>query len=84
MTAYTATIVVADAVGRAAAGGRPVTRAAVRDAIQATRLPGAPSGAVAFDRDGDLERSIVSVYQIRGGAFYLAETMESRSVKTPP
>jgi branched-chain amino acid transport system substrate-binding protein len=84
MTAYTATLVVADAVGRVAAGGRPVTRAAVRDAIQATRLPDAPSGAVAFDRDGDLERSIVSVYQIRGGAFYLAETMESRSVKTPP
>jgi ABC-type branched-subunit amino acid transport system substrate-binding protein len=33
MTAYTAAIVVSDAVGRAAAGGRPVTRAAVRDAI---------------------------------------------------
>ena len=84
MTAYTAAIVVSDAVGRAAAGGRPVTRAAVRDAIQATRLPDAPSGPVVFDRDGDLERSIVSIYQIRGGAFYLAETMESRTVKTAP
>jgi len=30
MTAHTAAIVVSDAVGRAAAGGRPVTRAAVR------------------------------------------------------
>jgi hypothetical protein len=25
-----------------------------------------------------------AIYQIRGGAFYLVETMESRSVKTPP
>jgi len=84
MTAYTAVIVVADAVGRVASGGRPVTRQAVRDAIQATRLSDGPSGGVAFDRDGDLERSVVSIYQIRGGVFYLAETMESRSVKAAP
>jgi branched-chain amino acid transport system substrate-binding protein len=84
MTAYTAAMVVSDAVGRVAAAGRPVTRAAVREAIQATRLADAPSGPVAFDRDGDLERAIVSVYQIRGGAFYLVETLESRTVKTAP
>jgi ABC-type branched-subunit amino acid transport system substrate-binding protein len=82
MTAYTAAMVVADAVGRVAERGRPITRAAVRDAIQTTRLLDAPSGPVAFDRDGDLERAVVSIYQIRGGAFYHIETMESRSIKT--
>jgi branched-chain amino acid transport system substrate-binding protein len=84
MTAYTAAMVVSDAVRRAGAGGRHVTRAAVRDAIQSTRLLDAPSGPVVFDRDGDLERSIVSIHQIRGGAFYLAATLESRTVKTAP
>ena len=82
MTAYTAAMVVADAVGRVAERGRPITRGAVRDAIQTTRLLDAPSGPVAFDRDGDLERAVVSIYQIRGGAFYHMETMESRSIKT--
>jgi branched-chain amino acid transport system substrate-binding protein len=84
MTAYAAAMVVADAVAQVVAQGGRVTRRAVRDAIQSTRIPDAPSGSVAFDRDGDLQVSVVSIYQIRGGAFYLVETMEARPVKTPP
>jgi branched-chain amino acid transport system substrate-binding protein len=56
LTAYTAVTVIADAVGRLVKRGQPVTRASVRDAIQATRLPYALPGPVSFDAEGDLER----------------------------
>ena len=35
------------------AAGKPVTRSAVRDAIQAVKLPDSLLGAVAFDANGD-------------------------------
>jgi branched-chain amino acid transport system substrate-binding protein len=82
MTAYAAVTVIADAVGRLARRGQPVTRESVRGAIQATRLPDAVSGPVSFDPDGDLERPAVSVYQVRSGAFHLVETVLATSVKT--
>ena len=81
LTAYTAVMVIADAASRAAQGGRAVTRRSVREAIEATRLPDALSGPVAFDPNGDLERPAVSIYQVRRGAFYHAETALSPSVK---
>ena len=79
LTAYTAVTVIANAVDRVAKSGRPITRATVRDAIQATRLPDALSGPVSFDPDGDLERAAISVYQVRGGAFRHVETIFTRS-----
>jgi branched-chain amino acid transport system substrate-binding protein len=84
LTAYTAVGVIADAVGRVIKQGRPVTRASVRAAIEATRLPDALSGPVAFDRDGDLERPAVSIYQVRGGRFQFVETVLSTVAKDGP
>ena len=75
LTAYTAVTVIADAVGRVVKRGQPVTRARVRDAIAATRLPEALAGPIAFDADGDLERPAVSIYQVRSGAFRHVETI---------
>jgi branched-chain amino acid transport system substrate-binding protein len=74
LTAYTAVTVIADAIGRLVKQGQAVTRARVRDAIEATRLPNTPAGPVAFDLDGDLERPAVSIYQVRSGAFHYVET----------
>ena len=81
LTAYTAVKVIADAVGRLVRRGQPVTRARVRDAIEATRLPDTPAGPIAFDQDGDLERSPVSIYQVRGGAFHHVETRLTTGTK---
>jgi branched-chain amino acid transport system substrate-binding protein len=75
LTAYTAVTVIADAIERLVRQGQPVTRARVRDAIQATRLPDTPAGPIAFDPDGDLERPSVSIYQVKSGAFHHVETL---------
>jgi branched-chain amino acid transport system substrate-binding protein len=75
ITGYTAVTVIADAVDRVVKHGRPVTRASIRDAIQTARLPDALAGPVSFDRNGDLERPAVSVYQVRSGAFQHVETI---------
>ena len=81
VTAYTAATVIAEAVGRVVTRGSPITRETVRDAIAATRLPDALSGPLSFDSDGDLERPTVSIYQVRGGAFYHVATILSTNVK---
>lgn len=81
LTAYTAVTVIADAVGRVVKRGLPLTRASVRDAIAATRLPDALTGPLSFDSDGDLERPAVSIYQVRGGALYHTGTILSTNVK---
>ena len=44
LSAYTAVLVIADAVARVVGSGQPVTRTRVRDAIQTTRLPSTPQG----------------------------------------
>jgi hypothetical protein len=75
---------IADAVGRVARGGRPVTRASVRDAILATRLPATPQGSVSFDANGDLERPVVSVYQVSGGAFRFLEAVAAKGAARAP
>ena len=83
LTAYTAMMVIADAVDRVVERGQPVTRSRVREAIEATRLPDARAGPVSFDQDGDLERPPVSIYQIRGGAFRHVETVLAGDVLRP-
>jgi branched-chain amino acid transport system substrate-binding protein len=75
LTGYAAVTVIADAVGRVAKRGLPVTRGRVREAIEATRLPDALPGPIAFDRNGDLERPAVSIYQVRAGAFHHVGTV---------
>ena len=56
-----------DAVKRVAASGKPVTRAAVRDAIQTAKVP-TLQGTVSFDDNGDLADRTVSVFQIKKDA----------------
>jgi branched-chain amino acid transport system substrate-binding protein len=63
ITAYDGALVIIDAVKRVAATGKPVTRAAVRDAIQTAKVP-TIQGTVSFDKYGDLADRTVSVFQI--------------------
>jgi len=64
ITAYDGTLVIIDAVKRVAAGGKPVTRSLVRDAIQTAKVP-TIQGVVSFDENGDLADRTVSVFQIK-------------------
>ena len=64
ITAYDAALVIIDAVKRVAASGKPVTREAVRDAIQTSKVP-TIQGTVSFDANGDLADRTVSVFQIK-------------------
>src|SRR5262245_52511745 len=66
ITSYNAVLVIADAIERTAAGGKPLTRPGIRDAIQATKL-GSIQGPIAFDANGDILSRTVSIYQWRDG-----------------
>jgi branched-chain amino acid transport system substrate-binding protein len=66
ITSYNAVLVVADALERTAASGKPVTRTSLRDAIQATKLSSI-QGPIAFDANGDILTRTVSIYQWRDG-----------------
>ncbi len=68
ITCYTGAQVVIAAVKSIAASGKPVTRDAVRDAIQRVKLPNSMIGSVEFDENGDLRNKIISVFQIRKDA----------------
>ncbi len=63
ITAYDGVMVIADAIERVAKAG-PVTRAAVRAAIQDAKVD-TLQGTVSFDENGDLASRTVSVFQIR-------------------
>ena len=67
ITAYDASLVILDAVKRVAAAGKPVTRDAVRDAIQTAKVP-TIQGVVSFDENGDLADRTVNVFQIQKAA----------------
>jgi branched-chain amino acid transport system substrate-binding protein len=64
ITSYDAALVVIDSIKRVAATGKPVTREAVRDAIQAAKVP-TIQGVITFDANGDLADRTVSVFQIQ-------------------
>ncbi len=64
ITAYDAGLVAVDAIKKVVASGKPVTREAVRDAIQSTKTP-TLQGTVSFDANGDLVDRTVSVFQIK-------------------
>ncbi len=68
ITCYTGALVIIEAVKRVAATGKPVTRDAVRDAIQSVKLPDSMLGPIEFDEHGDLRNKIISVFQIRKDA----------------
>jgi branched-chain amino acid transport system substrate-binding protein len=64
VTSYDATLVVIDSIRRVAASGKPITRSAVRDAIQTAKVS-TIQGVVQFDENGDLKDRTVSVFQIK-------------------
>jgi branched-chain amino acid transport system substrate-binding protein len=69
ITYYDAARVVLDAIERVAKSGKPVNRANVRDAIQATKLE-TIQGEVSFDANGDLKSRTVSIFQVHYDTKY--------------
>jgi branched-chain amino acid transport system substrate-binding protein len=67
ITGYDAVLVIADAIKRVAAGGQPVNRDTVRDAMQQTNIK-TLQGPVSFDENGDLVDKVISVFQIHHDA----------------
>jgi len=67
---YVGAEVIIAAVKKVAATGKPVTRDAVRDAIQQVKLPDSLLGSIEFDENGDLRNKIISVFQIRKDAAH--------------
>jgi branched-chain amino acid transport system substrate-binding protein len=65
ITCYTGAEVIIEAVKKVASSGKPVTRDAVRDAIQGVKLSNSMLGPIEFDENGDLRNKIISVFQIR-------------------
>ncbi|MGH7081753.1 MAG: branched-chain amino acid ABC transporter substrate-binding protein [Acetobacteraceae bacterium] len=63
ITAYDATVVITHAVASLVKAGAPVTRAAVRDAIQHSKTE-TLQGVVQFDRYGDILNPTVSIFQV--------------------
>jgi branched-chain amino acid transport system substrate-binding protein len=64
ITAYDAALVVLAAIETVAKSGAKVTRAAVRDAIQAGTVD-TLQGTLSFDANGDLTSRVVSVFQVQ-------------------
>jgi branched-chain amino acid transport system substrate-binding protein len=63
ITAYDATLVMIDAIKRAAATGKPVTRDAVQAMLTTSKVP-TIQGTVSFDANGDLADRTVSIFHI--------------------
>ncbi len=61
-TAYDAVLVALDAIKRVAQSSAPVTRSAVRDAIQTAHVE-TLQGLVSFDKYGDINDRTISVFQ---------------------
>jgi branched-chain amino acid transport system substrate-binding protein len=64
VTCYTGAQVIIAAVKQLADSGKPVTRSAVRDAIQNVKLQDSLLGPVEFDANGDLKNKIISIFKI--------------------
>jgi len=62
--AYDGAWVIINAVKSLVDKGKPVTRSAVRDAIQATNMKSL-QGPIEFDANGDIKNRVVSVFQIK-------------------
>lgn len=64
LTAYDAGLIIIGAVKTLVAEKKPITKAAMREAIAKSKTP-TLQGTVEFDKDGDMLSHTVSVYQIR-------------------
>ena len=67
ITAHSAAEAIIEAARVVAATGKPVTRDAIRDALQGVKVK-TLQGMVEFDANGDLKSKVVSVYQIKKDA----------------
>jgi len=74
ITAYDAVLVIEDAVKRVVASGKPMSRATMRDAIQAAKIM-TMQGEISFDNNGDLTSRIISVFQIKHAAGFPQDDM---------
>jgi len=77
VTAYAAAMVVIEAIKKVAASGKPVTREAVRDAIQASKVQ-TPIGTVSFDENGDLTDRTISIFQCKKNGAKPLDSMEDQ------
>jgi branched-chain amino acid transport system substrate-binding protein len=64
ITSYDAALVILAAIETVAKSGAPVTRGAVRDAIQAGKVD-TLQGQISYDANGDLSSRVVSVFQVK-------------------
>jgi branched-chain amino acid transport system substrate-binding protein len=74
VTAYDAVLVIADALGRLVKSGGPITRAAMRDAVEATKID-TLQGTISFDKNGDLTSRVISVFQIKRDTAFPPDDM---------
>ena len=74
ITAYDAALVIGDAIKRAIADKKDVTRDNVRDYIQTSKVK-TLQGPVSFDANGDLTDRTISIFQIRKDSSYAADDM---------
>jgi branched-chain amino acid transport system substrate-binding protein len=74
ITAYDAVLVIADALERMVKSGKPPSRAAMREAIEATKID-TLQGVVLFDKNGDLASRIISVFQIKHDTAFPSNNM---------
>jgi branched-chain amino acid transport system substrate-binding protein len=77
ITAYVGAQVILAAIKTVAASGKPVTRAAVRDAIQATKMDSL-IGPISFDANGDLVTKVVSIFQVVKDPSHPLDDMEAQ------
>ncbi len=71
-TAYDGMLVILDAIKRVAEADKPVTRSAVRDAIETTHLK-TLQGEISFDKYGDISNRIVSIFRAHYDPKYPVE-----------
>lgn len=69
LTTYDAAVVVVDAIAQVEKSGQPMNRANVRAAIQATKIQ-TLQGPISFDENGDLQRPIISIFQVTHNTEY--------------
>jgi branched-chain amino acid transport system substrate-binding protein len=74
ITCYDAILVISDSIGRLVKAKKPLTRANVREAIEATNLP-TLQGTISFDKNGDLASRIVSVFQVKHDTAFPPDDM---------
>jgi branched-chain amino acid transport system substrate-binding protein len=77
ITAYDAATVILAAIEEVAKSGKPVTRSAVRDAIQNVHVK-TLQGEVSFDKNGDLVNKVISVFQIKKDASKPLDDMNAQ------